>query len=192
MAGHKETAAQMNDLARIAIFFLPLLVFIGGGAAMRRLTERREVARQLKANLSSRWDILAPNQRLFGYTVDGLKRYWGALNPHALALEHKALRLDLLFPLLYGSALAVSLLLAWNHRSASFFPGWLLPLLVTVCLFSDWTENLIQLRELRLYKQTDRKTLEAGWVRIASAGTSLKLLCFLGCYVSIGLLLWRD
>ena len=124
------------------------------------------------------------NHRLQGYDVPAVKHVWGVLDSRLLDREHAALRVDLFFPLLYGSAFAVSLLLAWKLWGHSFNRGWLfLPL--AICLLADWTENLMQLRQLRLYRQTGPEALEPTWVRAASWATTIKLLFFIGCQILI-------
>ena len=92
--------------------------------------------------------------------------------------EQNALRLDLIFPVLYATAFAVSLLLPWRAWQETSGIWLLVP--VVIYLLADWTENLVHLRLLRLYRDVGPQAVESGWVQIASRATTTKLLFFLG------------
>jgi len=104
--------------------------------------------------------------------------YWRTLaaapsvGGHApLASERFLLKLDLLFPLVYGGALAAGL---WCSAQALGRPGpgaWLM-LAVLLMMVADWTENLVQLAELSRFTATGQAS--AGWIALASAATGLK------------------
>jgi hypothetical protein len=47
---------------------------------------------------------------------------------------------------------------------------------VAITVLADWTENLVQLAQLGRY--CSAQPLQAGWIRVASAATSLKLSFF--------------
>jgi len=47
---------------------------------------------------------------------------------------------------------------------------------VAVTVLADWTENLLQLGQLRRYTEDGEAGLQPGWIRIASAATNLKML----------------
>ena len=173
--------------ALIGIFLLPYLVFRVGSWIMGYVTGRREVLNRLQEKLP-KGERTPLNQRLRGYDVPAVKSFWGALDHSLLDREQTALRLDLFFPLLYGSALAISLLLAWRLREHSLAPGWLL-LPLAICLLADWTENLVQLRQLRLYQQGGSDALESDWIQVASRATTIKLIFFIGCQILILILL---
>ena len=104
--------------------------------------------------------------------------YWAALakapavEGHApLASERFLLRIDLVFPLIYGGALAAGL---WFSARALGYPGigaWLM-LAVLLLIVADWTENLVQLAELSRF--TANQPASTAWIALASAATGLK------------------
>ena len=173
----------------LAITLLPQVAFWAGSIVMVHLSGRREVRKRMK-ELPKR-DQKPLNQRLGGYDLSAVQRLWGALAAPPLGSkghtllesERLALRLDLLFPLLYGSAFAVSLLLAWQSRHATAAPGWLF-VPVVICVLADWTENTVQLKQLKLF-QGDPSSLQESWIRVASAATRIKLLFFTVCSLLI-------
>jgi hypothetical protein len=116
------------------------------------------------------------NQRL-GYDTKAVERYWGALDPPARRAEQRFLELDLVFPVFYGTALAVSLLTASAMLGGRVHATWLIaPVGVTVV--ADWAENLVQLDQLRNYIEAGEKGLAPGWINVASTATAVKLLFF--------------
>ncbi len=150
----------------IVMIALPVGVFRAGVAIMSRLSGHVAPAGQ------------TPINQRFGYDANALSKYWGALQEiRKLDAERSFLKMDLIFPIFYGAALAASLLWGW----AALDPPFGRPLILAPVFLqavSDWTENLTQLRQLRLYLAG--KALETGWVRVASAATTLKLLLFYG------------
>jgi hypothetical protein len=87
-------------------------------------------------------------------------------------VERRFQELDLLFPFVYGGLLAAALLLAWARLGRSFSPAWVL-LSLALLMFSDWTENLVQLAQLTRYEHG--QPLAPHWIRVASTATILKL-----------------
>ena len=165
------------DLILRAIFMiaLPAAVLLGGVAIMTKVTHHQEVEERASSAPNPR-DRKPLDQR-FGYDAGAVDRYWGAVDG-ALPTEQRFLEVDLVFPFLYGGALAASLLLAWSTLRRPFNPAWVMaPVLITV--LADWTENLVQLAQLRRYSADGAHALQPPWIRVASAATSLKLL-FLG------------
>ena len=162
-------------LRAIFMIALPAGVLLGGVAIMTRVTHHREVEERARSAPNS-CDRKPLDQR-FGYDSGAVDRYWGAVDG-ALPVEQRFLEVDLVFPFLYGGALAASLLLAWSTLGRPFNPAWVMaPVAITV--LADWTENLVQLAQLRRYSRGGADALQAPWIRVASAATSLKLL-FLG------------
>lgn len=159
---------------------------------MRRLSDWDKVRKRM-AGLDERHRTPL-NLRLLGYQPDEVRHLWGALRgtpedaKDLLGHEERSLRLDLIFPSLYAVALGVSLLLAWGWRNRGFSQGWLL-LPVVIYLLADWTENLIQLGQLRLYRQAGPNALQDGRIRIASMATTVKLLFFCSSFLLIVVLL---
>jgi hypothetical protein len=174
----------MSPLARLAIFLLPIVVFVIGSQILPRA---RLKAQPTGTGKLPWWKRKPLNQRLYGYRVKDVREYWGSLNPQQLGDEEKALQKDLFFPVAYAGALAVSSFLADRYCSSAD-PGWRVFLFPVTALVSDWAENLIQLRELARFRAGD--SLESGPIHVASVATTLKLLSILGAIVLIGVLLF--
>lgn len=166
----------------IFILALPLVVFMSGGWIMSDLSNRHLVVKQLNEPNVNCEDRTPLNRRL-GYDIEDVKRHWRALDDTALDYERIFLKLDLLFPLFYGAALAVSILMAWATLGRPFKPLWLIAPVVFTML-ADWTENFIQLNQLP-HNKVSEAALQAGWIQIASAATILKLLFFGVSYLLI-------
>jgi hypothetical protein len=164
------------DLIGLAIIMvaLPTAVFFGGVAIMEKVS-RHKVVEQLVNSAPDPCDRKPLDQR-FGYGAAAVGRYWKLVDG-ALAAERRFLEVDLIFPFFYGGALAASLLLAWSTLGRPFSPAWLLSP-VAVTMLADWTENLVQLAQLKRYEAGGGPKLQPGWIRLASVATSLKLLFF--------------
>lgn len=145
---------------------LPIVVFFAVGTAMSILTGRRA------ALASSRPPDPTPLNMRLSYDTGDMDQFFTALGAKGLIAERRFLEADLIFPTLYGGALAASLW--WLCGRA----GWsaVLPLgVVIVGVVADWTENLVQLELLRQYADAGRAGLEPYLVRTASLATLLKL-----------------
>ena len=60
---------------------------------------------------------------------------------------------------------------------------------VIINVVADWTENLIQFRQLRLF--TAEGTLQPGWIQIAGIATMLKVSLFCASYLLVvGMVGW--
>jgi hypothetical protein len=161
----------------IIMLALPLTVFLGGLWVMSKISDQDYVTQRLRQWAAP--EDQKPLQQRLGYDAGAMTRYWGALDNTALRLEQHFLELDLAFPFLYGAAVSASLLIAWATLGRPFHPAWLIaPVAVTV--FADWTENLVQLGQLRRYIEDGQVGLQPGWIQIASAATILKILFFSG------------
>jgi hypothetical protein len=164
----------------ITMLGLPLAVFLGGIWVLLKLSNRDYVTQQLRQSAAP--EDQKPLQQRLGYDTDAVNRHWGALDNTALGLERRFLKLDLVFPFLYGAALSTSSLRAWATLGRPFRRVWLMaPVAVTV--LADWTENLVQLGQLRHYTEGGEAGLQPGWIRIASAATILKMLFFVGAWL---------
>jgi hypothetical protein len=158
-------------LGKLALLIaLPLVVFVGGAWIMSQMTGRERVTQQL-LQAAEPADRTPLNKRWMGYDAAAAARYWQALG-NVLPAETRFLELDLVFPLLYGAAFATSLLLAWAMLGRPFNPAWLIGV-VGVTVIADWTENLVQLAQIRR-----APALQAGWIAVASAATVVKLVFF--------------
>jgi hypothetical protein len=155
-------------LKAIAVLALPVVVFHGGAWLMNRLSGRKQVPER-------------PINRRFRYGKREVVEYWRAFQD--LGTEKRFLQLDLVFPLLYVGALAISMAMAWTAREEHpFHLAWIvIPLAVT--LLSDWTENLVQLDQLKKFRDGGPPALDAGRIRLASTATALKLSFFIGCWL---------
>ena len=145
----------------LIIIALPTFVFVGGGWLMSEISGRALPANQ------------TPLGQRFGYDADDARSHWSAFNDKALRAEQRFLELDLVYPFLYGSALAFSLFIAWTSLGRPFNSLWLVtPSLIMVC--ADWTENVAQLHEMKRFINDRATTLNPNWIRIASIATTLK------------------
>ena len=146
----------------LVIIALPTFVFIGGNWLMTEISGREPPAEQ------------TPLGFRFGYDADDARNHWKAFGDTALRAEQRFLELDLVYPFLYGGALAFSLFIAWTSLGRPFNSLWLVaPSLIMV--FADWTENVAQLHEMKRFINNPATTLNPDWIRIASVATTLKL-----------------
>jgi hypothetical protein len=159
----------------LLVVLLPAVVFVAGARLMTVWTGREQVTARLERHAAV--DERKPlNQRL-GYDVAAVARHWGALDAESLERERRFLSLDLFFPLFYGAALAVSLLLGARLAFPAMNPAWLLAP-VTIVVVSDWIENLVQLGQLRRFVEGGAAALQASSIAIASMATIVKLTSF--------------
>lgn len=179
MAGKTFTALLALGFPIAVLFFGDdvLSGASGRAAVIRQLSEERH---ESPRPLSRRW---------FGYGADAVKEYWFWLKPAGRWAEKTFLTLDLLFPFLYGGALAVSLWWVWMALERPFHPTWILAPLALITM-ADWLENLIQLAQLRYYVSSNEQSVQSGWIRLSSCATIVKLWVTSGLYISLaGLIL---
>ena len=177
-----------NVLRAILVIVIPAVAFLGGGYVMGRLSGHEEVERQARS--LSKEDQKGLGLRIGGYDLQAVGRRWGALDSIGLGAEQRMLEIDLVFPFLYGGAFAASLLLAWAALGRPFNPIWLIAP-VAINVLADWTENLVQLSQLHRFESNKIAGLQAGWIQIASAATTVKVVCFCGSYLFvIALAVW--
>jgi hypothetical protein len=157
----------------IAAIGLPLGVLVVGGIVMNYVSGRR-----FPPDPSRPGSTLQPlNQRWQGYNAEAIAQYWGGLDHSAKETtgkeaERRFLRFDLVFPLIFGGVLVVSIFWSANRTGPPFSP--LGPiLLVVVGTIADWTENLTQLRLLGDF--INQSPIDPGLARVASIGTIMKL-----------------
>jgi hypothetical protein len=142
---------------------LPLVVLGGGITVLNLMPAHKEIA------------AIVPPLRALNvgpYDAEQAKERWKTIKAgKALTAERTMLRIDLLFPLFYGSALAAGL---WFTARGLHFAG-LATLLAPVLLMmvADWTENTIQLAQLSRYDASG--DVSAPWMTVASVATCLKL-----------------
>jgi len=145
----------------LIIIALPTFVFIGGDWLMSEISGRALPANQ------------TPLGQRLGYDADDARSHWSAFNDKALRAEQLFLELDLVYPVLYGSALAFSLFIAWTSLGKPFNSLWLVAPSIIMVL-ADWTENLAQLHEMKRFIANPATTLNTDWIRVASVATTLK------------------
>jgi hypothetical protein len=165
-------------LSAIVMLAFPAVVFLGGARAMIGISHREKVPER------------PLNQRFF-YNACDAQNYWAKFSDRGRA-EQRFLELDLVFPFLYGGALAISLLWVWASLGRPFHPAWLIaPLAITA--LADWTENLVQLGQIKRFLAGT--PVQEGWILVASAVTALKLVFFyaswLGLLALVLLLIFR-
>jgi hypothetical protein len=166
-------------LRAVLLLALPTLVNIGGGYIMGRLSGREQIKKRLSEHAPDRADRKMLGLRWSGYNSKEVGRHWGALDAETQQDERLGLELDLAFPFLYGGSIAAALLLAWAALGRPFSPAWLVaPIAIT--MIADWTENLVQLSQLRLFAVSGEAGLHPGWIQVASAATVTKLLFLSG------------
>ena len=168
----------------IVLLALPLVVFLGVGYLMQRLSDPSKLGKQVKK------DYTGLGLRCTGYNLEQAKTYWSELKKAgALDAEQRMLEMDLVFPFIYGAAFAGALLCAWAALGRTFHPVLILtPLFVEVV--ADWIENLIQLKQIKLFA-ANAASVQEGWIQIASLATILKYWLFIVSYILvIGMVGW--
>jgi hypothetical protein len=149
---------------------VPSALFVAGGVLMMRATGRARFRQRRREPASQ-----PLNFRIRGYSAAAAADYWRWLGADGLAAEIRFLRADMLFPLWYGAAMLGAMGAGWLALGRPFPPGLLLaPVAITV--LADWVENLVHLRQIRLFL-ADRPLGEL-WIRAASVATAMKLVFF--------------
>ncbi|MDP9132500.1 MAG: hypothetical protein M3M98_05125 [Nitrospirota bacterium] len=160
----------------------PAAVLLGGSRSLSQASGRAAALNQLTPEEQ---ETLKPlNLRWFGYGREAAKEYWSWLKCAGLQAEKPRLLLDLIFPLMYGGALAASLWWVWVTLGRPFHPAWIVAPLAMI-LTADWTENLIHLAQLRHYVSSNEGRIQGLWIQISSCATIIKLWLTSGLYVSL-------
>lgn len=173
--------------AVLAVKF-PVVVLLGGDQVLSRASGRAAAMNQLADEKQNKPKPL--NLRWFGDGTEAAKGFWSWLKPARRQAEEKFLTLDLFFPLLYGGALAASLWWVWMTLGQPFHAAWIVAPLAII-LTADWTENLIQLVQLRHYVSSNESHIRDLWIQISSCATIIKLWLTSGFYVSLAGLVVR-
>ena len=127
--------------------------------------------------------------------------------PNGLAIERCYLRLDLFFPLVYGTTLAAASVIAAHFSKIPFLFTLIFTILPLIGMLADWTENRIQLQQLRRYMGAvsgsgpaaasqaiaDDETgaaeaLEPDRISLASRATQIKLISIGLSYIQLACL----
>ncbi len=161
---------------------LPVAVLLGGSWVLSHMS-----GRACAGDLPTQTEQGVPkplNLRWFGYGTEAAMEFWAKLGDAGRQAEKRFLLLDLVFPLFYGGALAASLWWIWVTLGRPFHPAWIVAPLAMI-LTADWTENLIQLAQLRHYVSSNEGRLQGLWIQISSCATIIKLWLTSGLYVSL-------
>jgi len=173
-------------LKAILIFALPVVIILWTGYLMVQLSGGEQVS---KLHDKSGREIPGLGTRRTGYDLDAIDQRWTALGAN-LKYERLGLELDLVYPFIYGGALAAALLLTWAQLGRTFSPFFLIAP-VALTMIADWTENSIQLGQLKLFEVSHRAGLQSTWIRVASFATMTKVWLLIGSsLLLIGLLVW--
>ncbi|HEX3129928.1 MAG TPA: hypothetical protein VH394_21525 [Thermoanaerobaculia bacterium] len=160
------------------LLLLPAVAFLAGAWLLLKLSGRGEPPQK-------------PLNRRFGYSLSETVSYWEALGSRGRSAERRILELDLAFPLLYGGALAASLLLARSSLKNPL-PVALILAPVAITLLADWTENAIHLNQLGRYVADGQSALQESWIRVASTATALKLSFLTVSWLMLAYLIFRS
>lgn len=163
---------------------LPAAAFIVGVSTLASLTARQRVQELCKVVVDA--SCLPLYQRLQGYSVADVARYWGWMDATALTQERRFLQYDLAFPLLYGAAFLFTLLTLRKGVTLRI-PGWMVPAAVYITAAADWTENITQLQQLARF--VEHTPLSGSVLGVASAATRIKLYAFSFC-VALTFIYW--
>lgn len=129
--------------------------------------------------------LLKPlHARWLGSGLDAAKRSWSWLNETARQATEKLPALDLLFPFVYGGALAVNLWWVWETLGHPFYPAWIVAPLAMI-LTADWAENLLQLAQLSHSVSSNKSRAQNLWIEISACATTITLWLTLGLYISL-------
>ncbi len=160
----------------------PVAVLLGGSWMISQVSGRTAAMNRLTEETQDNPKPL--NLRWFGYGTEAAKKYWSWLKPAGRQAEEKFLTLDMLFPLFYGGALAASLWWVWMALDQPFHPAWIIAPLAVIAM-ADWTENLIQLAQLRHYVSSNESPIQNLWIQLSSVATMIKLWLTSGLYISL-------
>lgn len=153
-------------LISIALIAFPTIVSLFGGWLMLEVSGRE----RLEAPAAK--EIKPLQQRPFGYTDAEAQTYWNALGPAGQHAELRLLKMDLLFVLLYGGAIAFATVMAWTLLETRFSAFWFL-IPIFIVMVADWSETSLHLNQLGRF--ADGGALDAGTIRLASSFTIAKL-----------------
>ena len=109
-----------------------------------------------------------------GIYTTRIQQYWKGITKKGRIAEEKFLKYDLVFPLIYGGAVATSLLWARAKVGWPTHLAWII-IPLAIVFIADWTENLIQLEQLKKFRNTGPNNISPSWIRVASFFTVIKL-----------------
>jgi hypothetical protein len=166
----------VNVLKALLLIIVPVVLFWAGAVLMSLVCERNVESGLRCTNITYETPL---NQRLCGYKKKDVFEHWGRLEANGRCNEKCFLGLDLLFPLLYGSALLASLIVGRALLGRPFGILWVV-FPVAIIVVADWIENLVHLSQLKRFVPSDLSTLQPDWIQIASLATAVKLWVLIG------------
>lgn len=173
----------MTLIKAIAVLLVPALLMWVVGVFMMRATGRAQFRQRRKLPES-----VPLNFRLRGYDLEAAKAYWAWLGEAGRAAERRFLWADMLYPFWYGGLFLAGLGYAWSALGKPFGLAWL-ALPVVLALLGDWLENSLHLQQMARF--SNGLPVEARWVRLASFGTTVKLVFFwLSLALLVSMALW--
>jgi hypothetical protein len=166
-------------LKAVLVFIVPLVALGVGIRVFDRLPEYKAIQHRIVGEKPLYRSVEPIYARPAGYSAEEAAAYWQLLAEDA-ASERHMLKVDLAFPVFYGTAFAAALLLAWSTLGWSFSRAWLLaPVVVLVA--ADWTENITLLGQLA--QLSAGNALSPLWIGVASLATQLKLGMLVVCVI---------
>lgn len=173
----------------VSLLLVPVCVITSAAALMKSCSDYAEVQKQLAAASNGR-DGQALYARVGGYAAADVAAHWGLLNHAGRVIERRFLRADMVYPLCYGGLLATAILVG-RRRAGRPIASPAAGAPVVTAVLADWTENLVQLRQLDLFEHGGATALDPSWIAVASAATSLKWASLVTCAVLLVWLAWR-
>lgn len=152
-------------LKLLFVIVMPIVVFAFADVLMMRATGRDQFPQ------SNATESAPLNVRLYGYNSAAASAYWQWLGTDGRLAEQRFLKADMIFPLVYGGALAISLLMAWTTLGRRLNQMLIIAPAV-LAVIADWIENLVHMRQLRKFMQSE--PVQANWIQLSSVATSTK------------------
>jgi hypothetical protein len=161
----------------LIVLFAPLVVFIVGAWSQAKWSGQDKIASRLAEEALPK-DAKPLYLRLKGYDVEAVNGRWSKLR-ELLSNERRFLELDLVFPILYGTAFFLSALAARKILDGRLPGLWSSPMIsIAITVIADWTENVIQLGQLKRFTDPAKPGLQAMQIAVASTATTIKLVSF--------------
>lgn len=173
--------ALITFKVHVAIGF-PLALQCGGEQMLPHASGRVAVINPLSVKTQAR--LKALNPRWLGSGLDAAKRCWSWINEAARQATEKFPARSVLFPFVYGCALAVNLWWAWETLGHPFYPAWIVAPLAMI-LTADWTEHLLQLAQLSHSVSTSQGRAQNLWLELSGCAITITLWLTLGLYLRL-------
>lgn len=170
---------SMNRILFIGCILLFMLIIpLVGLWIMNLVSNHRFVTKQWQEWAKPK-DQKELNLRCRGYNLDAVVRHWKVLDERALQLQVLFLKVDLLYPVVYGVSFAIAAACVWTKLGRPSWTGWFF-IPIALIMLADWAENFLQLNELRRFMAHGIAGLQVETIRIASIATMIKLYMLSG------------